>query len=538
MRGGCRSWLLVLLCGLVSGEEVCKPWRPKSDIDVSRHDLTRNFASNAEGIDPRECENAIEFVDAEVSLLRFQEWRSEGINQAIQAELELDLGDGFAMLWMALNGESEGVVFALDKKLQGNGCFGSIAHAAAEELIIEEDDAIVAPKRLLSSMGFPIRDWDDIEEGEFALHVLLDRESWVWPGIEVGFTRTVTGKTLKTVSMSPRVLVVEDLVGEEDAVQIIQKGSKSLHRSPEKHYSDDPKFKNYRTSETGILNDDVIPEATRLRLLCQDILRLEDISYVEPLQLLKYDPGKWYKEHYDVFHNIKPLTRFQEYVQLEHVPETAAEWAIQQQHILLAMYLEDIDDEEDEDEETSVILKGKQLFLSPNSEWFPLPSKKWVKQKEIVETHIEWIRGVWCGDNSECVAEVAEILDDLEEERTELKERALHRNRHVTMLPYLNNVDGGGATVFPLASRDPEMSLFGPSNDREAVNLGMDACGRGFQVPAQKGAAAIFYHTNPSSTEIDKLSLHGGCPPIRSNKFAINVFTWNLNWNAGISLSP
>jgi len=50
----------------------------------------------------------------------------------------------------------------------------------------------------------------------------------------------------------------------------------------------------------------------------------------------------------------------------------------------------------------------------------------------------------------------------------------------------------------------------------------------GLLVRPVAGGAALFYHRLPDG-RLDELSMHGGCPPVRGTKYAINGFTWNGN---------
>jgi len=61
----------------------------------------------------------------------------------------------------------------------------------------------------------------------------------------------------------------------------------------------------------------------------------------------------------------------------------------------------------------------------------------------------------------------------------------------------------------------------------------MSDCSRGVHVPPKKGSAAMFYHLLPDGQR-DRLSMHGGCPPVEGIKYAVNVFVWNINWEEGL----
>ena len=65
--------------------------------------------------------------------------------------------------------------------------------------------------------------------------------------------------------------------------------------------SDDPKYQNYRTSQTGSLRSSNVrgtPEYV-VHTMSQQFSRLPTLGHVETPQLLKYVPGAWYKTHQD-----------------------------------------------------------------------------------------------------------------------------------------------------------------------------------------------------------------------------------------------
>merc|ERR1712157_165950 len=89
------------------------------------------------------------------------------------------------------------------------------------------------------------------EVSDGLLHVLLEKEAWVWPGVRVGMRWRVAGILLETVAMAPRAILVHNCTTAAEAASLIKTGSPSLSRSPEKHYS--AGYENYRTSQTGSL---------------------------------------------------------------------------------------------------------------------------------------------------------------------------------------------------------------------------------------------------------------------------------------------
>lgn len=84
-------------------------------------------------------------------------------------------------------------------------------------------------------------------------------------------------------------------------------------------------------------------------------------------------------------------------------------------------------------------------------------------------------------------------------------------NRYATVFIYLNDVEGGGETVFPYANRE-----YIP-----------DACTNpgGLRVRPRKGAVAVFFSMLPNGN-LDFYSLHGACPVLTGEKYGANLWFW------------
>ena len=605
--------LVVLSASIVSGQDdtsnpnnsddvskICSEWVPWDDGDEDV-DLTPVLASD----DPSfpVGSSALEESNEEArcsatalgggSLVSFDDGlhmlfsgQADALRSNRKTESESSQTKKTTVVFVLMNGMNKGLFF----ETSGEGCLGTLASVAAEVLPTNRVDQML-PKMLYTNNGRPISTWEQVEASDRIIYLLTSQQTWVWPGVRVGFTWTTGSQRLTTVSLRPKVILIDDLFSAEEAEVVISSGKTSLFRSPEKHYSDDPKYQNYRTSATGNLNHNV-QAVERIHHRSQQAARLPSAEYVESLQLLQYQPGQWYKEHYDLFHNVPGSTLAQEEA-AEVESEALLDWAADMRHLMWTLTTKMRKTET----ETARRIRTSARILShrPSSALYPDPrslafhrhfapllqsssarttaeprfdgfgdvikgtlplDRILVAQDDapIIDLHELWVKQVFCpslisswskqdddddddqnagGDavvenEEECLkAFEATMVDYQSNFGTKPPAKEVQRNRFLTILPYLNDVAEGGETVFPLS---PGPGLF---DGRTVQREGMKECSRGINVPPKAGSAALFYHQLPNG-QPDKLSMHGGCPPVEGTKYAINVFCWNLNWKKGI----
>lgn len=107
-------------------------------------------------------------------------------------------------------------------------------------------------------------------------------------GVEPGFKFKIDNKyELETKSINPRVFLIKNFLDHNTCNKIIDKYNESMYKSPEKHYSDDPEFHNYRTSETNAIHRES-KYGKIIMSKINEILRFSNYKSIESPQLLKY----------------------------------------------------------------------------------------------------------------------------------------------------------------------------------------------------------------------------------------------------------
>ncbi|CAK4677361.1 hypothetical protein AeMF1_005634 [Aphanomyces euteiches] len=197
-------------------------------------------------------------------------------------------------VFLMLNGQNEGVYAEWTKE---NGCLHALTETAA--LVLGSDpDYFANGLRLYNGMGYPITTADELD-AERVAYILVDFQIWVWPGIHVGYTRIVDNVKMTTISLVPLVFDTEGFFTLEEANLIIEHGSANLQRSPVDSPDAVGGYHSDRTSHTAFLDDSQFTRNFRTRTA--SLARLPSPSFVERMQLVRYEAGQFFRKHEDYF---------------------------------------------------------------------------------------------------------------------------------------------------------------------------------------------------------------------------------------------
>lgn len=205
------------------------------------------------------------------------------------------------LVFVMLNGRNEGKYV---KWTRNNGCLFELASAAAESLQVIDQEWLQQGVKLMNQYGKPVSTVDQLDQTRI-VHVLLDFQIWVWPGIEIGHVYDLGRIKMKTMSLEPLVFSVENFFTHKEAAQIIDMGSAKFERSPVDGGEEKDGYSADRTSYTAFLNDDQFTRDFRHRTA--DLARLPSASFVERLQLVRYKVGQFFRKHEDYFDSKKFL---------------------------------------------------------------------------------------------------------------------------------------------------------------------------------------------------------------------------------------
>jgi hypothetical protein len=437
------------------------------------------------------------------------------------------------ILHVSANGDHEGW-FVLVPKME---CLHYAKLLVAREIVTALGDNVSeqvkqvdlrGPHRLVDEEGKPFPE----KSTSRRLHLLLPREVFVHEAVSEGFVRTLSdGTQLRTLSLSPRVFVIDPILSMEDCDEIIELSSKSWRRSGEHHYSE--VYKNYRTSLSGHT-----PQNERVvQHLWRRVCNVSGVPAegVELPQLLKYETGtSWYKGHHDYFHGFtnKPLEEVRMFVQVR-----ARELMRLNVTDITNLLGDDASSLERFDNMQSPLSKaiGKRMLDS-----LGLANPDNGDERRLVhdflfqsvEPLLEFSRAavlyatamLETNDASQpmLLAEQYFLVEKVPNvdiiDYTPYVFKPIQLNRHVTVLPILRAAERGGNTAFPLSKSSAGVK---PDDDEDIAD-----CKRGLIVKPDAGQALMFYNRLPRG-DLDPSSEHAGCSPKEGEKYAVNCFTWD-----------
>ena len=488
-------------------------------------------------------------------------------------ERDKDSVDVFVML----NGMNEGIfVTILRKRI---ACIKSLATAAARALHVGEE-LLQKPMYFFSVIGEVVRSPADLKAAGYIVHLLFYSQTWVWPGVQPDFEWRVDSVRMRTLSITPKVILVSNLLTKQQCGELIAAGNAPIP-SPEAHYSDE--FKNYRTSQTGDFWGTSNPGIVQfIRRQTHEVARLPSVSYVEHPQLLKYTGNQRYRLHQDYFFDmaLPPLDRDN----VRNPVRVGALIWLEAWFKWLRKRYECLSDSRCALNRLGVSRDDARWLLASLQERDLIPPSHGVNI-EFQMKLAHHVRDLLKYSASRALAHYMRVASDIDEaydpgviaevgmsfpeileglpkmystvlgdaknvfvpsrdESNSFSERANrvaasiapsavpsgHANRLLTLLYYINEVPegAGGETSFPFAS--------GPGVRRTDRMHDITECAGGVMVPPQIGSAVLFYH-QLGDGQLDSSSQHAGCP-LDSGvvKWAINSFVWSTPSRYGEAL--
>lgn len=187
--------------------------------------------------------------------------------------------------FVMLNGENVGVYV----NIASEDCFKFGLMEAVK--VLRDGKEVDNDIRVLNQMGKV----GYYEMEDRIVHVLLDSQIWIWPGIQVGHEYDVDGIRLTTMSLRPLVYTVDHFATEEDAQYILEEGLKNMSKA----------YLNFSTNDEYWFKDDAYTRAFRKRFA--DLARLSSASFPELFRLNRYRPGQFNGLHTDYIHTSNEL---------------------------------------------------------------------------------------------------------------------------------------------------------------------------------------------------------------------------------------
>ncbi|KAE8890070.1 hypothetical protein PF005_g3168 [Phytophthora fragariae] len=123
--------------------------------------------------------------------------------------------------------------------------------------------------------------------------------------------------------MSPKVFDVQYFLTQNESEKIMELGMPGLSRSKVDGSNSSKITSKSRTSHTAFLEDSQFTREFRVR--AARVARLPSPTFAERLQLLQYNAGEFYRQHFDTFHSREFLPNAFDYEDYEEWTKWAAE---------------------------------------------------------------------------------------------------------------------------------------------------------------------------------------------------------------------
>ncbi len=440
-------------------------------------------------------------------------------------------------VFIARNGASDGLVVPYNGR-----CLTTLANRGAALLLAPALD-VALPKQLRAANALPVSGDEDVwAVAHGLLYIMMDQEVWVWPAFKLDFEWTLGhGRfRLQTLSETPRVIYAFQTLSADECSALIEDARPSLTASPTKDYSDDPMFKNFRTSQTAHVGERGVGADVRRRSWF--LTRVPVLECVEPTQVVRYGTQKaWFKPHMDVYHNWPGFaderngakaSPFLAWLAEFDARLGAGEFGGGVESLVYRGLLPSTSDTFQHALAQLIVDEQDTPIMSPD--WIGWLSTNLANGATgLIEAHTQarpdvWphVRKLWLAASRKHsgLAQLPFDDDAAAAASGALRKRVIP-NRHVTLFQYLNDVESGGETVFPQGNKRDSDPPRPPRPD-------MPDCERGLAVRPKRGDSVIFY-SRFGDMSVDQSAQHGGCPPIVGEKWGANAFIWNIDNRAG-----
>lgn len=183
-----------------------------------------------------------------------------------------------------------------------------------DKLVVEYDrDSNIDGSKTFSGSSSSVMD----KLQSHGMVLLFEGGSWLWPGVRIGFERTIQiyskydkkkgdkisqNVTLETLSLFPLVLSVKDFISEEECTHVQRKAEPSMRYSQVTLMDKDKgrPASDFRTSQSAFVGSDGDDIMTRLEHRTASLTRIHK-SHQEHTQVLRYGEEEKYDAHLDWF---------------------------------------------------------------------------------------------------------------------------------------------------------------------------------------------------------------------------------------------